>query len=104
VGLVIAVAVDPRRLGLLFGGLVLAVPSALAVLFSSHEKALTRTDAPLAAASHDGHRLAVYLVLLAIASGLLGAALAFAEARIAPPRTARLIFACGAALVVVAIA
>jgi hypothetical protein len=39
---------------------------------SSHRTrmALTRTDAPLSAASHDGHELAVYLILLAGTSAL----------------------------------
>ena len=93
VGLAVAVAVDPRRLQLLVNALVLAVPSAIGVLISSHEKALTRLDTPLADASHDGHRLAVWILLLAVLSGLAGAGLCFAERRVAPPRTARLTFA-----------
>ncbi len=93
VGLAVAVAVDPRRLQLLVNALVLAVPSAIGVLISSHEKALTRLDTPLADASHDGHRLAVWILLLAVLSGLAGAGLWFAERRVAPPRTARLTFA-----------
>ena len=93
VGLAVAVAVDPRRLQLLVNAVVLAVPSAIAVLISSHEKALTRLDTPLAAASHDGHRLAVWIVLLAVLSGLAAAGLWFAERRVAPPRTLRLAFA-----------
>jgi tetratricopeptide (TPR) repeat protein len=101
VGLVLAVAVDARRLQLLLTGAVLALPSALAVLLASHEKALTRTDAPISAASHDGHRLAVYLVLLAAASGLVGAGLAFAESRVTPPRRARLAFGGAVALLAV---
>jgi ABC-type multidrug transport system fused ATPase/permease subunit len=101
VGLAAALAVDPRRLQLLLTGLVLGIPSGLAVLASSHEKALTRTDAPLSAASHDGHRLALYIVLLAIAAGLAGAGLWLAERRVTPPREARLAFAGAAALVLV---
>ena len=93
VGLAVAVAIDPRRLQLLVNALVLAVPSAIAVLISSHEKALTRLDTPLAAASHDGHRLAVWIVLLAVLSGLAGAGLWLAERRVVPPRTLRLAFA-----------
>ena len=93
VGLAVAVAVDPRRLQLLVNAIVLAVPSAIGVLISSHEKALTRLDTPLAAASHDGHRLAVWILLLAVLSGLAGAGLWLAERRVTPPRTARLAFA-----------
>jgi O-antigen ligase len=93
VGLVAAIAFDPRRLHLLAGSVVLAAPSALAVLLSSHEDALTRTDAPLSAASHDGHQLALYLILLAGASGLAGALFWLAERRVTPSRQARLAFA-----------
>ena len=103
VGLAAAIALDPRRLQLLLTGLVLALPSALAVLVSSHEKALTRTDAPLAAASHDGHRLAVIILLLAVVSGLAGAGLWLGQRRVSPPRQARLAFA-GAAVVVLVVA
>jgi O-antigen ligase len=102
VGLAAAIAVDPRRLQLLAGSAVLAAPSALAVLLSSHEDALTRTDAPLSAASHDGHQLAVYLILLAGASALGGALFWFAERRVTPSRQARLAFA--GVLVAVAVA
>ncbi len=102
IGLVVAVAVDPRRLQLLLTALVLAPTSALTVLLSSHEHALTRIDAPLAAASHDGHRLAVYLVLLIGITALAAAGLSIAERRMAAPRTARLAFAGALALVTVA--
>ena len=102
VGLAVAIAVDPRRLQLLAGGIVLAAPSALAVLLSSHQDALTRTDAPLAAASDDGHQLAVYLILLAGASAAAGALFWLAGRGVAPSRQARLLFA--GALGVVAVA
>ena len=101
VGFAAALAIDPRRLQLLLAALVLGIPSGLAVLLSSHEKALTRTDAPLSDASHDGHRLALYILLLAVAAGLAGAGLWLAEQRVAPPRQARLAFAGAAALVLV---
>ncbi len=101
IGLALAVAADPRRLQLLLAALVLAPASALAVLLSSHQDALTRTDAPLSAASHDGHRLAVYLLFLAIASALVTAGLALGERRVVPPRQARLAFAGALGLVAV---
>jgi O-antigen ligase len=102
IGFALAVAVDPRRLQLLFTAVVLAPAAALAVLLSSHQDALTRTDAPLSAASHDGHRLAVYLLVLAAVSALVALGLALAEKRIVPPRQARLAFS--GALVVVLVA
>lgn len=93
VAFAVAVAIDPRRLQLLAGATVLAAPSALAVLLSSHQDALTRTDAPLSAASHDGHQLAVYLIMLAGASALAGALFWLAGRAVAPSRQARLLFA-----------
>jgi len=102
IGFALAVAVDPRRLQLVLAALVLAPASALAVLVSSHQDALTRTDAPLAAASHEGHRLAVYLLALAAASALVALGLALAERRIVPPQPARLAFSGALAVVVVA--
>jgi O-antigen ligase len=103
IGFTLAVALDPRRLQLLLAALVLAPISALAVLLSSHQDALTRTDAPLSAASHDGHRLALYLLVLAAASGLVSLGLALAEGRIVPPRQVRLAFS-GALVAVVVVA
>lgn len=102
IGFALAVAVDPRRLQLLLAALVLAPASALAVLLSSHQDALTRTDAPLSAASHDGHHLAVYLLVLTAVSALVAVGLALAEHRIVPPRAARLAFSGALAIVVVA--
>jgi O-antigen ligase len=102
IGFTLAVAVDARRLQLLLAALVLAPASALAVLLSSHQDALTRTDAPLSAASHDGHRLAVYLLVLALASALVALGLALAERLVVPARQVRLAFA--GALVLVAVA
>jgi O-antigen ligase len=102
IGLALAVTIDPRRLQLLLAAIVLAPASAVAVLVSSNQDALTRTDAPLAAASREGHRLAVYVLLLAGVSALLGLALAFANRRVAPARQVQLAF--GAALALVAVA
>jgi tetratricopeptide (TPR) repeat protein len=102
VGLVAAVALDPRRLQLLAAALALAPASALAVLLSSQQDALTRTDAPLSAASREGHRLALYLLVLVAVSAAVGAALAIIEPKLRPSRTLRAGFAGGLAVVVVA--
>jgi tetratricopeptide (TPR) repeat protein len=93
IGLAVAIVVDPRRLQLLAGSLVLAAPSALAVLLSSRADALTRSDALESAAEDDGRRLAVYLVLLAASSALAGALFWLAGRGVAPSRQARLLFA-----------
>lgn len=102
VGLVVAVAIDPRRLHLLAVALVLAPASGLAVWLASRQDALTRTDAPLSAATDEGHRLAVYLLVLAGLSGLAAAAFGFAERRVTLPRAVPLAFAGALALIVVA--
>jgi O-antigen ligase len=101
VGLVVAVALTPRRLQLIAVALALAPASALAVLFSSRQDALTRTDAPLSAASREGHRLALYLLVLVAVSAAVGAALAFIEPKLRPSGTLRAGFAGGLAVVVV---
>jgi O-antigen ligase len=97
-GLLTAIALDPRRLQLLAGGLALAPAPALAVWLASRQDALTRTDAPLSAATREGHRLALYVALLACASALVGAAFAAAEGRVQPSRTARQGFAVAVVL------
>jgi hypothetical protein len=102
VGLVVAVAIDPRRLHLLAVALVLASASGLAVWLASRQDALTRTDAPLSAATDEGHRLALYLLVLAGLSALAAAAFGFAERRVTLPRAVPLAFASALALIVVA--
>jgi hypothetical protein len=102
IGLALAVMVDPRRLQFVLNALLLAPVSVLAVFLASKESGLSRTDAPLSAASHDGHRFAVYLLVLAAASGLVALCLALAEQRVVPPRPARLVF--GGVLMLAAVA
>ena len=102
VGLVVAVAIDPRRLHLLAVGLTLAPASGLAVWLASRQDALTRTDAPLSAATDDGHRLALYLLLLAVISALAAAVFGLAESRVSLPRMVPLAFAGALAVIVVA--
>ena len=69
IGLAAAVALEPRRLRLVTTLLALAPPAAVAVWLSSRPTALRKEDAGLAAASHAGHRLALYLALLSLAAG-----------------------------------
>jgi len=102
IGFTLAVALDPRRLQFVLAALVLAPFSTIAVLVAARQPALSRTDALISAASHEGHRLAVYLLVLAAASALVALGLALAEQRVAPPRPVRLAF--GGVLVVAAVA
>ena len=71
IGLVGTVSLDPRRLRLVWYGLVGAVPAALCVAFASQQDALTTEDAPASAATREGHRLALIVVAAALASALL---------------------------------
>lgn len=68
-GLVIAVALDPRRLQLITSTLLVAVPSITAVWIGSRFDGLTQVGSPLANARHDGHRFALVLLLLAVLAG-----------------------------------
>ncbi len=66
VGILAALALDPRRLRLSVDLLVLAPFPAAAVLVASRSLALTGLNRPLAEATADGHRVAVVVCLLAI--------------------------------------
>jgi tetratricopeptide (TPR) repeat protein len=101
VGLAFVLTADPRRLQLVAAGLVLAPASALAVWLASRQDALARVDAPLAEATAEGHRLALYILLLSALSGVVAAAFWILESRVAPPRPLRLAFGGALALVVV---
>jgi hypothetical protein len=88
-GLVVALAADPRRLQLAAGACVLAAPAAGAVWLASRSPALARTDSVLADASRAGHRLALALIGLAAASAALAAAFAWLERHVEPGPHAR---------------
>jgi hypothetical protein len=92
-GLLVAVALGPRRLQLLWTLVVLAPWPALALLLSSRSDALTIRGSTLEAATHDGGRLLVWLSVLAVGAGLMGAALAEAERQFDLERGVRIAFA-----------
>src|SRR5262249_32790944 len=102
VGLLAAVALDPRRLQLLASLVVLAPWPALAVVLADRSHALTTTNSALAAASHQGHRLVVWIVVLSVLAGAAGLALGLVEPRIRVPHAARAAFAGALVLAVVA--
>jgi len=93
VGLGAAAALDPRRLQLLTGVLVVAPATGLALLAASHSDALTHRRTSLAQATQEGHRLAVLLALLAAFSAALALGLGAAERRLAVPQAIRVSFA-----------
>ena len=78
IGLVTAIALDARRLQLITTTLVVAAAPTAAVLIASQLRGLTHLNSSLARATHDGHRLALVLLVLAV----VGAALIWAQSRI----------------------
>ena len=66
------IALDPRRLRLLWSTLAVAPASIASVALASQQSALTTEDAPIADAVREGHRLALVLAALALCSGVLG--------------------------------
>ena len=71
-GLGAAIALDPRRLTVLWSLLLLAPASIAGVAFASRQDALTTDNVPAADVAREGHRLAWVLAALMVASALLG--------------------------------
>jgi hypothetical protein len=71
IGLLVTFALDEQRLQWLFGSTVLALPAAVVVFVASRSGPLTKAGHTIAAAAHDGHRVALLaLVLALLAAGL----------------------------------
>ena len=68
-GMLAALAIDPRRLGLAAWVLLLAPWPAIAVFVASRERGLTSATRTLEEARHDGRSLAFTLVALALLAG-----------------------------------
>src|SRR5205085_12644181 len=73
-GVLVAVALDSERLKLVSALLALAPASLSALVLSSRAHALTTATALLGDAARQGHRLLVWLVLLAALSGAVAGA------------------------------
>ncbi len=81
-GLAAAVALDPRRVTVLWTLLVLAPAVGRGVAVASRQEAITTEDAPSAAAAREGHRLAWLIAGMIVCSAALGwIAHRFARAR-----------------------
>jgi hypothetical protein len=106
-GLAAAVAIDRRRLQLITTALVLAPWPVMAIWVASTSPALTHHGAALAAASRDGHGLAVIAIGLAVGAALTILVLDWLEASVSVPHTLQrlyagtLIFVLAASLIVV---
>ena len=102
-GLVALAAAERDRLGVLARSLALAAAPTVAVLLASRANELTSAPGSFAAARHDGHRLAVAIVVLAVAAAFVPSALEGAQRHISIGRTGRRAFASGLVLVAVAV-
>jgi O-Antigen ligase len=91
-GLLVLVALDSRRLQLAATALCVLPWPALGVALASRSHALTRQSSILPSAAHDGHRLALELVVLAAGAAATAIALQHVERRAVFSRWARLAF------------
>ncbi len=92
-GLLIAIMVDLRRLGLLAWVILIAPWPGIGVLLASRSHGLTGAAPTLEQARHDGASLAAALVLLAIVAASVALSLTHLERRWRIPRAARVAFA-----------
>jgi O-Antigen ligase len=94
-GLTAAVLVDPRRLQLLATLLVVTPAPIFGMWLASRQPGLTRSGSGLARAAHDGHRLGLTLLVLALASAIATSIFAAAERRVSVPRRVSVGFGAG---------
>jgi len=91
--LVVLFALDPRRLQLAAVSICVLVWPALAVVLASRYSALTRQSSVLPQAAHDGHRLALALLLFAVLAAASAMLVQVVERNFTFGRTARIAFA-----------
>jgi hypothetical protein len=104
VGIVFAVALDPRRLQLTTVLLLLAPAPALAVWLGSRSHALTRNQPEVSqAAVQDGHWLAAAILVLATATAVAALAFAYAERRIGVGRVIQRVYGLALLLALAAV-
>jgi hypothetical protein len=100
-GVLGAVALDPRRLQFVTAILALSPAPGIAVALAYRSDALTRPLTTVPASAHAGHRLALAVIALAVANALVAVGLHLAERRAVFPQRAR--FAYAALLVLIAL-
>jgi hypothetical protein len=101
VGLAVLIALDPRRLSTTAGLIALTPAPAVTVWLASQSHALTRQSSILAAAKHEGHRIALVILVLTLCEAALALVLRAAQ-RMAVPRAFRLAWAALLAALLVA--
>jgi O-Antigen ligase len=92
-GLVVLFALDSSRLQLAAVSLCVLPWPALAVVLGSRERALTRQSSILPQAAHDGHRLALALLLFAVLAAASALLVQLVERNFTFGRTVRIAFA-----------
>jgi O-antigen ligase len=102
-GFVAAIAVDPRRIRLLWTSLVVAAPAAACITYASTLDALTTEGAPVPTAEHQGHRLALILCITVAASALGAWGARWVSRRIDVSAPGRRRFAVGLAVLAVTV-
>lgn len=103
VGLVAAVALDPRRLAFVTTSLSVALPAGAAVWLAWRAPGLTDARATRALIADEGRQLAVALLLMTIASAAIVLAVGMIESRVRVPRAVRLVYGGLLACVVLAL-
>jgi hypothetical protein len=93
IGLIAALAVDPRRLGYAAWLCLTAPWAAMGILLASRAHSLTSVNPDLAEAQSEGRPLALALVALSVAAALATTALVKAERRVSAHELARRVFA-----------
>lgn len=93
IGLLAAIAIDPRRLGFTAWALLVAPWPAIAVLIASRAHGLVAATPTLEQARHDGRSFAAALAVLSIVAALTTASFTRVERRWRVPRSARSAFA-----------
>ena len=101
VGVVALFALSPYRLRLVSAAAAIGMAPATGVLLAWRSHGLTHRSSTLAAASHDGRRLALELAILVLVEAIVTVAFIFVSARLQVPRVVRRAF--GVAVLVVVI-
>jgi O-Antigen ligase len=103
VALVAAVAFDRRRVQLLAVMTCVLPAAAVAVWLASRYPGLTHEHAALSSAAHDGKRLTLWLVVLALVAAVAAVALAVFEQRVRVRKVVKLAFVASIAVAIVVV-
>jgi hypothetical protein len=86
IGYLLVLLLDPIRIGYLLATLAIAPTCVLSVVIASRQGALTSTEGSAVDAIGQGHRLAVWILALGLASGVVAIAAGLGLRRVVPSR------------------